>query len=234
MSRSNPTPTNPAKKFFEWGGGTGTLHYYDKEKQERIEVKLPFEFLVLDELATITGFCEQDTSRYWSNEVRSVAKDEFIVKTSAGTKEAGYYRNLTDVRSKGAKYAKSIYIAYREGDGLVIGNIKAYGACLTSWIEFSRKHVVTNGKVILTGSEEAKKGATTYYTPTFAYVSASDEENEIAIELDRELQVYLSKYLSTDKPDEVQAEEEVKTISQAAREVFEEATEEIDLSEIPF
>ena len=80
MSRSKPATTTPCKRFFEWSGGTGTLHYYDKEKKDRVEVKLPFTFLILDELATITGFCEQDSSRYWSNEVRSISKDELVVK----------------------------------------------------------------------------------------------------------------------------------------------------------
>jgi hypothetical protein len=231
MSRSNPQQTNPAKRFFDWSGGKGILQYYDKEKQERVEVKLPFEFLVLDELATVTGYCDQDQSRYWSNEVRSVARDELIVKTSKGIKEAGLYKNLADVRSKGAKYAKSIYIAFKDGDEYVIGNIKAYGAALTAWIEFSGTCNPQNGKVLLTGSQEAKKGATTYYVPTFSYMSASSDENEIAIDLDKELQVYLTKYLTAAHSEPPEATQPLKDAG-----LIEDIDEDepIDLSDIPF
>lgn len=195
MSRSNPTPQNPAEKFFRWSGSKGKLTYWDKAEEKEIEVKFPFTFLVLDELATITGFCEPDSSSYWSNEVRSM-NEEFTVKTSAGTKEVGLYRNLTDVRSKGAKYAKSIYVSFLEGDAWHMGNIKASGAALTAWIEFGKKVLPMGGKCSITGAEKAKKGTNEYYVPTFGYDRYDEEENQIAIELDKELQAYLGQYLS--------------------------------------
>lgn len=211
MSRSNPTPTNPAKRFFKWSGSKGKLVYYDKEQQKEIEVKPPFEFLVLDQLATITGYNEQDSSNYWSNEVRSVAKEELTVRTSKGTKQVGLYKDLTDVRSKGAKYAKSVYVAYKDGDQMVIGNLKASGAALTSWIELSNKCVTENGKIVLSGSQEAKKGATTYYTPVFEWTHSSTDEDSEAIRLDKELQIYLSQYLNTRTNTEAGQEDWVPT-----------------------
>lgn len=207
MSRSNPTPSNPARRFFTWKGSKGALVYWDKENAKEVEVKLPFEFLPLDQLATITGFCEPDESSYWSNEVRSVAREELTVKTARGTKQTGLYKDLADVRSKGAKYAKSIYLAYKEDGEFVIGNLKASGAALTAWIELGNICKPENGKVILTGSEEAKKGATTYFTPKFEYSSADLDENEIAIDLDKELQVYLSQYLAAAHFDRAQQED---------------------------
>lgn len=209
MSRSNPIPTNPAKRFFKWSGSKGKLVWYDKEQQSEVEVTLPFTFLVLDQLATITGYCEQDGSGYWSNEVRSVAKEEFTVRTSKGTKQAGLYKDLADVRSKGAKYAKSIYIAYKESDEYVIGNIKASGAALTAWIELSDRYVVLNGKVSLTGATQAKKGATDYFIPTFEWSNSDSDEDEIAKSLDKELQIYLSQYLTVAQFDRTSQEDGV-------------------------
>lgn len=200
MSRSNPTPTNPAKRFFTWSGSTGKLVYYDKEQGSEVEVKMPFEFLVLDQLATISGFCEPDESHYWSNEVRSIAKEELTIKTSKGTKYIGLYKNSQGMVQvpQGARYAKSIYISFKDGEnGFVIGNLRASGAALTAWIDFSNKNTVALGKCRLTGSEEAKKGATKYYVPTFEWSNADTSEDEIAKELDTELQVYLSQYLAT-------------------------------------
>ena len=198
MSRSQPANENPAKRFFRWSGSKGQLAYWDKELKKDIPVKLPFEFLVLDQLATITGYSDQDSSGFWSNEVRSTKRDPFTVKTSAGTKEVGLYADLAESRSKGAKYAQSIYMSFKENeeDGFVIGNIKASGACLNAWIELSKKCAIGNGKVRLTGSIEGKKGRNTYQIPVFEWDHSEDDEDKIAIELDKELQVYLSQYLS--------------------------------------
>lgn len=194
MSRSQPTVTNPARRFFSWRNGK--LAYYDKEKQENIDIKIPFEFLVLDQLATMTGFCEPDSSSYWSNEVRSVAKEDFTVRTSKGIKGIGLYKDLADLRGKGAKYAKSVYIAYQEDDEYLLGNLKVSGAALTAWIGLSNRYPLENGKVTLVGSDQAKKGATTYFIPIFEWSASETVEDNAAIKLDRELQVYLSRYLS--------------------------------------
>jgi len=196
MSRSQPTLTNPAKRFFRWSGSKGKLTYYDKEAQKEIEVAFPFTFLVLDQLATMTGFHEQDQSTYWSNEVRSVAKEEFTVRTSKGVKQTGLYKDLADVRAKGAKYAKSVYIAFYDKGELHLGNLKASGAALTAWIELGKRHAVEHGKVRLNGAEAATKGATKYFVPTFEWDSSTSEEDSIAIELDKELQHYLGQYLN--------------------------------------
>ena len=208
MSRSQPDLTNPAQHFLKWSGSKGTLAWWNKDLKVEVPVKLPFKFLVLDELATITGYSDQDSSGYWSNEVRSVAREELHVKTAKGTKQVGLYKDLADVRSKGAKYAKSVYIAHKVGDDYVIGNIKVSGAALTSWIELSGAHKVQNGKVTLTGSTEGTKGATTFKIPTFEYDHADDEENAVAIKLDRELQIYLSQYFAATQPNHVEAAED--------------------------
>lgn len=195
MSRSNPTLENPAKRFFTWKGGVGRLVWYDKEEKKEVEVKLPFSFMVLDQLATITGYDDKDESSYWSNEVRSVAKEMLTVKTSKGIKEVGLYKDLK-TRQWGAKYAKSIYIAYKEGDEWVIGNLKASGAALTAWIEFGRRYKADNGKCAIMGSEEATKGATKYHIPVFEWTNADTSEDEIAIDLDKQLQTHLNQYLT--------------------------------------
>jgi hypothetical protein len=195
MSRSNPTATNPAKRFFRWSGSKGKLTWYDKENQQEVEIDFPFAFLVLDQLATITGYSDQDQSSFWSNEVRNVTKDQLTVRTSKGTKQTGLYADLTDVRSKGAKYAKSVYIAFYDNKELVLGNLKASGTSLTAWIELCNSTNVENGKVRLISASKAKKGATEYFTPNFEAVHSSEEEDAKAIELDKELQAYLNTYL---------------------------------------
>lgn len=205
MSRSSPTLTNPAAHFYEWKAGAGKLHYYDKEKATNIEIKLPFEFLVLDELATITGFSRPDNASYYSNEVRNSAKEEFTVKLKGQVRYVGLYKNDQQIvqTPKAAKYTKSIYIAHKEGEGFIIANLKApVGSALSAWIDFTQKHKVQNGKIILTKGEPLETpNGDTYYPPHFEYVSASKEEDAAAIALDKDLQVYLSQYLAANAGD---------------------------------
>lgn len=204
MSRSNPTLTNPAAHFFEWKGGAGKLQWYNKEAEKNVEVRLPFEFLVLDELATITGYNKRDESGFWSNEVRNIKRDTLYVKTRRGPFEAALYENLTQTLKGGGKYAKSIYIAHKgEGGKYMIGNIKAHGSALSAWIEFSKKHAVETGKVIMKRGEvqQTPKGDD-YYPPVFEWAQTEEAENQEAVRLDKELQIYLSQYLAAPKGDE--------------------------------
>lgn len=215
MSRSQPTLTNPAHRFFEYKAGEGTLQYYDKEKQERITVSLPFEFLVLDQLNTITGFSRLDKASYYSNEVRNSAKEEFVIKLKGAHVVTTLYKNEHGVVQvpKAAKYAKSIYIAYQENDEWVIGNIKLSGSAMTAWIEFNQKHKVENGKVVMAKGAKVAGEQGDYFPPAFTYTNATSEEDSMAITLDKALQIYLSQYLSAPKQEDQPVDDEPMTDS---------------------
>lgn len=233
MSRSNPTLTNPSRHFIEWVGSKGQLSWYNKEKKENIPIKIPFEFMVLDELATIKGFSKRLNNSYYSNEVRSIMKEEFIVKVAGNVIQTGLYKDLADVRAKGAKYTKSIYIAHKVGTEYIIDNFNAGGSALSAWIEFSQNNVVTNGKVRLTGSTHvpAANGISEYYIPTFEYVSASPEENEVAIALDKELQIYLNQYLAVAQFDRA-TQDDVQVQDKATQDRFNTNVSEEDVARV--
>lgn len=204
MSLSNPQIKNPATRFMQWRGGAdggGKITWYSKEDSQEYEVDLPFRFTVLDELHTITGYSEKDRSGFWSNEVRDL-KDELVVRTKAGIVAKGAYSNISDgIKSKGAKYAKSVYIAFKDEEGeLVIGNIKFSGASLTAWIEFQKKFDVSVAAVKIDGGKKAKKGATVYYIPVIEGMNLNEQTKKEAIKLDEELQRFLNTYM-TRKPD---------------------------------
>ncbi len=203
MSLSSPKLTNPAEHFFEWRNGT--VQFYDKEQAKAITIPMPFTFIVLDELHTVTGYSDQDQSGIWANEARSTRED-FTVRTKRGVKYVGPYKNdqgINQVAAFGGRYTKSIYIAHpnRAGD-LILGHLKLTGAALTAWIDFSKQHSTTSGKISITGSTEGKKGATTYQIPTFAWSKWTDAEYQAAIVLDKMLQNYLGQYLTAPKYDD--------------------------------
>lgn len=258
MSRSNPTAKNPATRFIRWRGGEeggGRLTWYNKETETEEEIKLPFSFLVLDELNTITGYSEKDQSGFWSNEVKNL-KNELVVRTGSGIVARGKYEDIGDaIKAKGAKYAKSVYIAFKNEEGeLVIGNLQVAGAALTAWIEFQKKFNVMECAVLLSGAKgPLKKGTTKYFVPIFEGQAVSAETDAAATALDKELQAFLSVYLSrkveddsevVDEPDDDE-EDDSPTEPTTAPEVaapakpqppkeVEEDDNKINLADVPF
>lgn len=224
MSFSNPTLTNPAQHFFEWKGGEGKLEFYDKEKKERITMPLPIEFIVLDELAKITGYSKPDKSGYYSNEVRNSAKEKFTVKIKGNIVFTGFYKNSQGIAQvpKGASYAKSIYIAHKTKAGeYIIGNITAAGSARSAWFDFIKKHVVGNGKVIMTKGAQQESGTGPFYPPEFTYEHLTPEDYEAAMRLDKELQIYLNQYFAkatTSDTEHTNMDEETTTDSLATPE----------------
>lgn len=197
MSRSQTIVTNPSERTFRWAGKQGLLTWYDKENKRNVPVRFPFEFMVLDELSCIVGFCKPDNSPYYSNDVRNTAKEPFTVKTTKGIKQTGLYRELADVRGKGAKYAKSIYIAHKDQTGnYVIGNFKAVGSALSAWFDFCRDNVAQNGKIRLTLGEKQTAATGDYYPPVFTWDHTTQEEDAAANALDHKLQEYFSEHMA--------------------------------------
>jgi hypothetical protein len=201
MSRSNNTElTNPATRFFEWSGSEGCVRYYDKETEQNVTVKLPFRFLVLDRVAQVAGGIDRDGTYYgfWSNQVRSTKNEPFVVRSKQGVEASGYYEQIK--ATPGVKFMTGLYVAfYDESGALQIGMLKVKGAALTAWIEFTKDHKdIYKGAFSITGNEKQKKGATTYYSPVFAFVPTVKEETEAAaVKLDKELQTYLAAYFAT-------------------------------------
>lgn len=198
MSRSNPNLTNPAEHFMSWSGSTGTLQWYNKEKQENIPVKLPFRFMALDQLATIKGYNKQAKMGFYSNEVRNTRKEELTIRSKQGIVYTGLYKNDQDVVMvpKGAEYTQSVYIAHKVGDKYVIGNINMKGSSRSAWFDFTKMHKVENGTVIMDKGKAQEAQTGEFYPPTFTYESSTDEENAEAMRLDKELQIYLNQYLA--------------------------------------
>lgn len=228
----------------QWRGGEeggGRVTYYDKEKKEEYAMKLPMGFTVLDELHTITGFSKKDLSGFWSNEVRDLG-DELIVKTKAGTVARGKYGDIKDgINAKGAKYAKSVYIAFKDEEGeLQIGNLKIYGAALTAWIEFQKRYDIGKVGVLITKTPKAEKNGTNdYFVPEFKPLELQKATLGAARVLDETLQSYLDTYLyrktSNRDEDEIEEDEDEPEEKPAVKKAAKEDNDQkIDLSEIPF
>jgi hypothetical protein len=197
--------------MYEWNGEAGALSYYDKEQGKNIDVLFskdkPFEMLVLDQLNGVGGWSDQHNTGIWSTEVRS-SKDDITVFAGKRPIYTGKYKDeqgINQVAGFGGRYAKIVYFAHREGEDWHISRIRLVGVAVTAWIDFTNdigRAKIDNGKVLLTGSTEGKKGKVVYQKPEFTCVPATKEENDQAILLDKALQQYLTSYLTAPQYDD--------------------------------
>ena len=217
MSRSNPTSNtpNPATRWFEWKGKEGTLQYYDKTKKETIAVALPFQFILLDRTATVRGYNKKLKSGIYSNEVRDTRAEPFVVKCFAGGVVAeGVWKDIKDrvtSRSTGGCFAMNCYIAFKIGKEkeLTLGAIQVSGCALGPWFEFEKEHrrMVDNPSdpkkkvqelyakaVTMDRGAKNDSGEIEFVPPKFGVKDISADSNAKAIELDKQLQEYLTDY----------------------------------------
>lgn len=217
MSRSAPTEgsSNPSTRWFEWAGGGdgGYIRWYNKETKTTVKVDEAFTFLLLDELATVKGWHEPSESGIYANEVRDTRQDVLVVRSFKGGELAnGIYQDIKDrVAAKGGHYVASLYLAYKDGGNLRLGNLSLKGAAAGAWMEFKRNAPTkkdASGKTVrayftdavkIASFTDAKKGGTAYRIPVFKLIEVNAATNAQALALDAELQAYLSEYLRRPK-----------------------------------
>ena len=204
MSRLDDDIKNPATIFLKWDGTNGGFNYWDKSKAdetkgikgENVHVKLPFEFMALDTLATVKGYSDSSKSGFWSNEIRNTKKDSLTVRTKAGVAATGLYADvIKDKACTGAKYCQSVYILATLNGKAQIANIQMMGTALSAWIDYGQKNKIFKGAISISKMKEGKKGATTYQTPIFESIDTNAKTEAKATEMAKELMVYLEKYL---------------------------------------
>lgn len=208
MSRSNPTTNNPnpSTRWFEWKGSEGKLVWYDKELKENIEAPKNFRFLVLDQLSTVKGYNKKAQCGIYSNEVRNNS-DTLIVKFYDGDVIAeGTWNAIKEsvVFKKGA-FAKSVYIAFKDGETLKIGNICMKGSSLGPWFDFTKKHgkELDTKAVAIKAGEKDTTGDVDFIPPVFSILDTTEETNQAAVALDQELQTFLEGYFKRTHVDNV-------------------------------
>jgi hypothetical protein len=189
--------SNPATKFLEWKSNDQCFEYYDKEAQKKVQVPLPFKFLVLDELHTVKGWNDATQSAIYSNEVKYISKEPMTVKPFKGNEIAkGLYKDIKDkVVSAGGHYTKSIYIMLEDG---LLANIQLKGSAVQKWGEFTNKtrNRLADEWVVVAKALEGKKGAVKFFTPEFGFEkSITKNEGLLADNCFNILEAYLNAYL---------------------------------------
>ena len=258
MSRSNPTDNspNPSTRWYEWDGSNGEIRYFDKEakslkdptkKGSNIPVKMPFGFILLDELASVRGWHDASDSGIFSNEVRDTRAEPLLVKSfKGGLLAEGFYSAIRDrVAAHGGHFTTNLYIGYKDAQGnLQIGSLQLKGASLNSWVEFRKANRVDVYKkaIVITGFVEGKKGNIVFRTPVFAIKDISEKADTEAKALDQLLQHYLKGYFARTATDKVArpaapaegVQEHPEEVPQEEPEPEEPPTRVIDDEDVPF
>lgn len=198
MSRSNPTDeiVNPCKHWFQFDSDQGRgLKKYNKELKQNEFTPMPFKFLTLDRLITTTGYNEPQAIGYYSNEVRNI-KDRLTVRSKNGVEAEGTWEEVkAKLGSQGLDFCQSVYIAFYEGKTLTLGNIKMKGASLGKWFDFCKENKINEIGVNLEGATKNKKGKIEFFEPVFKSMKVTEATDKAAIDIDKELQTYLTAYL---------------------------------------
>jgi hypothetical protein len=209
MSFSNQKLSNPCEKFIEFKNGK--FQYWDKEKEKNIELKLPFYFIILDQLSTIKGFNDENQCGIYSNEIHSVADEILNVRTFKGKINIiGLYNEIKgEIKSIGGRYCKSIYALMFDKSGKAeLVNFQLTGAAFSSFVDAKIK--VNKYSIGVEGTEEKTKGTTIYQQPIFKKYKLPENHIETAIEVDKQLQEYFNQYKQEQKESVIEKEEKTE------------------------
>ena len=223
MSLSNPierSTNNPVVRYYTFSGSTGTLSYYDKETEQKVEVTDPFVFIPTDEKNMIEGYDSKKEMGFRSNEVNSTLKEELIVRWNSGqVLTQGFYTDIKDkVKAQGGKYTKSIYgITKIDGEWQMI-NLRFKGAAFSAWLNFDNQKSggVLGLTIAITKGEQKKTGSILYFEPKFVAKVTPSDLHSLACDKDAELQEYFSNRdtpLSQTKMEDLLPEEKANLVS---------------------
>jgi hypothetical protein len=216
-------PQNPARVFLRWAGKTdkGVLTYWDKKNETEVSMPKDFTFIVLDQLNQVGGYSDEEQSSFYSNAVRNTNLDTLTVRLNGQIVAEGTWKEIaSDIKARGAKFVKGIYIGYKDDDGLLqIGHIAAQGSFLSEWFDFTKVNAAKSGAVQIAGTEQRTKGATEYLAPIFKARPLDDGTYKDAVELSNQVQNYLTEYFAYNQkfdstaPQETTEDEEAKAIA---------------------
>lgn len=208
---------NPAEKWLEFKSDSKTFRYWDKEAKEEVEVGIPFRFILIKQMHMVRGWDSRSESRIYSNEVASLDKEDFLVKSfSGGNLVSGKWSDIKEkVDRVGGKYHKSIYALVESEGGFQLVNFALKGSAVSQWINFFQDHkseTVSNW-VNISKTKQEKTGSIKYNVPVFEVgEEITDTEDKTAEEYFDKLKAYFHSYNHTEsKRAADNSEEEVET-----------------------
>ena len=243
---------NPAKLYLRWKGGAekirengeekiegGKLIYWDKDKQEEVEVSLPLVFCPLEITYGYTGFIP-DKGRIWSSEILDFGNQKIRVNITGEDTDViceGTYEEIKDkAYASGARLQTYVY-AYCKALGGII-RINLGGSARTAWKEFVKKvklSSVYESPISMSVGEPQESKLGPYIPPKYELGAKYGNEVVDALKKQDTIVIDYLKYLA-DRNSKYESEpnnEYPEDVPEAIQETMG-GGEEIDLSEVPF
>ena len=213
--KTSSKSSNPSTRFMDWNSTKKTLDYYDKQLGERVDVKLPIKFVLINEYGKVVGWDSTSNSKITSNEVENKDIQPLIVKTfdkkdpsgkvlfKSKVIASGLYKEIKPITDKaGCNFYGSIYVMLEDGS---IANIALKGSALSSWINFNKLvgNRVDNQWIQLTKHSDRKNGAINFSVPEFE-IGPVFKKEEIALvdSATKTLDDYMTEYFAASKKQE--------------------------------
>lgn len=212
--------SNPATRFMEWNSVKKTLNYYDKNLSEKVDVKLPIKFVLINEYSKVSGWDKTSESKIISNEVENKSTQPMVVKTfdkkdpsgnvlfKSKVIASGLYSEIKETIDKaGCNFFASIYVMLEDG---TIANIALKGAALSSWYNFKSLvgNRVDNQWINLSKHADRKSGAINYTIPVFEIGSVFKKEELAQVESSTQiLSDYMTEYFAVSKQEKAPVQE---------------------------
>lgn len=247
---------NPATLYLRWKGGAekirengeekiegGKLLYWDKEKQEEVEVPLPLVICPLEITYGYSGFIP-DKGRIWSNEILDFKMQNIRVNITGEDTDViceGVYDEIKDkAYANGARLQTYVYAYCKQLGGIVRLNLG--GSARTAWKEFTKKVKLSSvyESPVSINVDEPKESKLGPYVPpkyelgtkyTDDVIKKLTDQDKVVIDYLKYLSERNLQYMS--EPNSIAPEEASQEIPESVQETMG-GGEEIDLSEVPF
>jgi len=167
---------NPCKKFYKFNGQSWKFTFWNKEEWEEKELKFPIQFIILDELYSVTWWDNTSESAVYSNEIHYANEVLHVKSFKWWLITSWLYKDIKNIVWDYGQYTKSVY-AYMNGE---LVNFQIKWSFLSEWIN---KKVRNDVWICIQWTEKRKNGSIQYLVPTIEKYEYSQEEENWAVEM---------------------------------------------------
>lgn len=203
MSRSEQGNSNrtasPMQMYLEFKGDRGVFSRWDSDLKANVEYD-EVKFAFMDSRATITGWNDENQARIYSNLVKFVKEEPFVVKAKNVELAKGVYKDIKDQVGKvGGKFTTNLFVLAKFDGEWVPTVLQLHSTTLSNWSDYveatSLKKVYGQLITIKRAKDQMKKGKIVWYPLEISGEDLPEDVTAKADEFDADqLRPYLNQY----------------------------------------
>lgn len=198
MSRTTQGTTqknpSPIQRYINFKADSGKFVYWDKQASANVELE-ELKFVLLDTRSSITGWSDSESSKIYSNLVRSTKNEQFNVRSGKTVIASGLYSDIKDsVIKAGGKFCVQLFALDDSGNPICINLDTSKLKEWSTFCENKKRNELYNVVLIAKKSkDQQKKGKVKFYTINFSEETLPEDLAKKADEFDKDvLQPYFN------------------------------------------